>query len=379
MNAVYRVELEPEERAELEAIVARGKHNARKVKRAQILLAADQSAGNEASPAMTDEQLGAAVGVGTSTIYRVRRRWVEEGHDMALHDKPRSGAPRRFAIKDTAVLIGLACTEPPQGCARWTLGLLANKFVTLTEHGSISTETVRKRLHDAEIKPWQHKMWCIPEFNGEYVARMEDVLDLYAEADDPKRPVVSFDETPVQLIGETRVPVAAKPGRKRRVDYEYKRNGTANLFVWVDRHRNVRNVEVTDRRTKTDFAEQMRKLVDEHYADADLVRVVLDNLSTHTPGALYDAFEPCEARRILRKLEFHYTPKHGSWLNMAEIEIGVLSRQCLARRIGDRALLVAEVSAWLARRRESGATIRWMFCTEDARTKMANAYPSRLT
>lgn len=162
------------------------------------------------------------------------------------------------------------------------------------------------------------------------------------------------------------------------MDYEYKRNGTANIFVMVDRHRGWRHVEVTDRRTKLDFAIQMRKIVDEYYPHADLIRVTLDNLSTHTRAALYEAFEPAEARRILRKLEFHYTPKHASWLNMVEIEIGVLSKQCLARRIGDRETLDREVDAWMERRNASGATIRWMFTVEVAREKMVRAYPSEL-
>ena len=219
-------------------------------------------------------------------------------------------------------------------------------------------------------------MWCIPAIDAEFVARMEDVLDLYAETPDPSRPVVSFDETPIQLIGETRVPVPAKPGKPRRIDYEYRRNGTANLFVFVDAHRPWRHVKVTRQRTAIDFAECMRDLVDIHFPDAEIIRVVLDNLSTHKAKNLYEAFPPEEARRILRRLEFYFTPKHASWLNMVEIEISVLSKQCLNRRIATKAKLTREVNAWLRRRRMSGANINWIFNIADARRKLGRAYPA---
>ena len=252
---------------------------------------------------------------------------------------------------------------------------MAGKLVKLTEHEDISRETVRRRLTENELKPWRKDMWCIPKVNGEYVARMEDVLDLYAEEPDPKRPVVCFDESPTQLIGEVRQPIPAQPGQLERYDCEYKRNGTANLFIFLDVHRPWRKVKVTDSRAAADFATCMQELSDVHYAEAERIRVVLDNLSTHFPGSLYQAFPACEARRILRRLEFHYTPKHASWLNMVEIEIGVLRGQCLDRRIGTKELLVSEIAAWEQQRNASGDRIKWMFTTEKARTKMGHAYP----
>ncbi len=272
-----------------------------------------------------------------------------------------------------------ACSRPPAGCARWTLELLAEEFVTLTEHDSLSRETVRRRLTENDLKPWRRTMWCIPKVDADYVARMEDVLDLYAEAPDPKRPVVCFDESPTQLIGEVRAPIPAEPGRPERYDCEYKRNGTANLFVFLDVNRPWRHVKVTDRRAGEDFAGCMRDLVDIHFPDAERIRVVMDNLSTHSPAALYQALPAPEARRLLRRLEFHYTPKHASWLNMVELEIGVLRSQCLDRRIENRQSLVAEVDAWQMRRNASGARINWMFSTDKARTKMARAYPTPTT
>jgi transposase len=205
---------------------------------------------------------------------------------------------------------------------------------------------------------------------------MEDVLDLYAEPGDPERPVVCFDECPVQLVGETRAPQAAASGRTRRVDYEYRRNGTANLFMLVQPRAGWREVTVTERRTKRDFAEQMRRLVDQHFPHAKRIRVVLDNLNTHGPAALYAAFTPAEARRLTQRLEFHYTPLHGSWLDMAELELASLARQCLGRRLPDLATLEAEVQAWQAPRNAQGAAITWRFTVEDARRKLHRLYPS---
>ena len=222
-------------------------------------------------------------------------------------------------------------------------------------------------------------MWCIPQVDGEFVARMEDVLDLYAEEPDRKRPVVCFDESPTQLIGEVRQPIKAKPSQLERYDCEYKRNGTANLFIFLDAHRPWRKVKVTDNRTAIDFAACMQELVDIHFPKAERIRVVLDNLSTHTAGALYQAFPPAEARRLLNRLEFHYVPKHASWLNMVEIEIGVLRSQCLDRRIDSKERLVSEIAAWERQRNTSRARIKWMFTTEKARDKMGRAYPKLST
>jgi hypothetical protein len=242
-------------------------------------------------------------------------------------------------------------------------------MVKLTEHGELSRETVRRRLAENDLKPWRRDMWCIPGVDGTYVARMEDVLDLYAEAPDPARPVVCFDESPTQLIGEVRQPIPAVPGQLERYDCEYRRNGTANLFVFLDAHQPWRTVKVTDRRTSRDFAECMRD------PKAERIRVVLDNLSTHSPGALYETFPAPEAHRILRRLEFHYTPKHASWLNMVEIEIGVLRSQCLDRRIADRQTLETEIEAWQVQRNADQARIKWMFTTQRARIKLLRAYP----
>ncbi len=367
MNIRYRVELSEAERFELEGMLGGGKHAARKLKRAQILLAAHAG--------VPDDAIAASVAVGGSTVYRTKRHFVEGNLERALSEEPRPGAARKLTGKEEALLVATACSSPPEGRARWTIELLADAMVRLTEHESLSRETVRRRLAENEIKPWRQKMWCVPQINGEYVARMEDVLDLYAQAPDPKRPVVCFDESPTQLIGEVRQPIPPEPGRLERYDCEYRRNGTVNLFVFLDAHQPWRRVKVTNRRTATDFAACMRELVDVDFPQAEQVRVVMDNLSTHTAGALYEAFPAPEARRILRRLEFHFTPKHASWLNMAEIEIGVLRRQCLDRRIDNRQRLEREIAAWQQKRNAAGARVEWMFTTEKARAKMGRAYP----
>jgi hypothetical protein len=208
---------------------------------------------------------------------------------------------------------------------------------------------------------------------------MEDVLDLYAEPYDTRRPKVNFDEKSVQLIAETRTSLPAQPGQPARIDYEYQRNGTANLFVMCEPQAGWRHVVVTERRTKPDFAYQRQWLVEERYPHAEVIRVVLDQLTTHRPASLYDTFPPAEARRIRKRLEFHYTPKHGSWLNMAEIELSVLHRQCLDRRLPDVPTLTQEVHAYERRRNRQRATIDWQFTTQHARTKLHRLYPSLST
>lgn len=204
---------------------------------------------------------------------------------------------------------------------------------------------------------------------------MEDVLDLYAEAYDPRRPVVCFDELPVQLLAEVNLPLSAGPGKPKRRDYEYQRKGHCSLFIAFEPLTGQRQVTVRERRTNADFAHEMQQLV-ARYPHADTIRVVLDNLNTHTPAALYQTFSVQEARRLTRTLEFHYTPKHGSWLNMAEIEWSVLSRQALKGRLANMESVGARVDPWQAERNQRRATVNWCFSTAHARTKLARLYPS---
>ena len=219
--------------------------------------------------------------------------------------------------------------------------------------------------------------WCIPpKANAEFVCNMEDVLDVYKRPFDPNRPMVCFDERPKQLIKETRKPLRPVPGQQARYDYEYERNGVANLFMMFEPLAGKRHLKVTDRRTKKDWAECMRKMVDEIYPEVEQLVLVMDNLNTHTKASLYEAFEPAEAKRIADKLEIHYTPKHGSWLNMAEIEISVLSRQCLTERMENVKRLEKEAMAWATKRNVKEAKVDWRFTTDDARIKLKKLYPS---
>jgi hypothetical protein len=208
---------------------------------------------------------------------------------------------------------------------------------------------------------------------------MEDVLDLYAQPYDPCRPVVCFDEMPKQLLADLQAPLPVRPGTVAREDYEYGRRGVKNLFLWCEPLRGKRHVEVTDRRTMRDWAHCIKDLIDVHYPDAEVIRLVVDNLNTHTPASLYLAFDPAEARRLTSKLEVHYTPKHGSWLNAAEIELAILSTQCLDRRIPDVDTLRSETTAWVEERDAACLTVNWHFTTSDARIKLASIYPTYST
>src|SRR5579872_689109 len=269
MNVRYRVELSQTERDELAALLAGGKHAVRKLKRAQILLAADAG--------VDDETIAKSVAVGGSTVYRTKRRFVEGNLEAALSEEPRPGGERKLNGREEALLVATACSDPPKGRKRWTLELLADAMVLLTEHAGLSRETIRRRLAEDDLKPWRRDMWCIPQVDGSYVARMEDVLDLYNEQPDPKRPVVCFDESPTQLIGEVPEPSAAKPGQPKRGDYEYRRHGTANLWVLLDVHHSWRKVKVTERRAAVDCALGMRQLADLYFPTAEKIRLVLDN------------------------------------------------------------------------------------------------------
>lgn len=205
---------------------------------------------------------------------------------------------------------------------------------------------------------------------------MEDILDVYKLPYDSNKPLICMDESNKQQVKEVRVPLPMKEGQPERYDNEYERNGVSNLFMFFAPLEGWRHVEVTDRRTSEDWALQIKQLVDVHYPEAETIRLVMDNLNTHTPASLYKAFEPEEARRIASKLEIHYTPKHGSWLNMAEIELSILSRQCLDRRIPDQETLKAEVLAWETVRNQHNAKMEWRFTNEDARVKLKKLYPT---
>lgn len=228
-----------------------------------------------------------------------------------------------------------------------------------------------------DLKPWLKQQWVLPpKASAAFVANLEDVLDVYARPYDPGRPVVAIDEGGKQLIGDVRPPLPVRPGKPKRVDCEYARGGMANLFLAFEPLRGRRRVEVAERRASADFARFARRVLEEWYPGAERVLFVVDNLSTHSPAAFYEAFDPAEARRLAERVEWHYTPKHGSWLNVAELELSVLARQCLDRRIPDLATLRREVAAWEADRNAAVVRVDWQFTTADARTKLKRLYPT---
>jgi transposase len=364
----YIVDLTPVERRTLTELIRKGKPGARKIKRANILRLANQG--------KKDEEIVTLLHTSLSTVIRTRRKFVDGGLPFALNERSRAGRLPKVDDKVETILTTLAQSQPPEGRKRWTLQLLADRLVTLTHLDNLSYETVRLVLKKNDLKPWVRQKWCIPMVIGsEFVWLMEDILDLYAEPYRADYPVICFDEVPYQLVSEIRKPLPLQPGKPIRYDYEYRREGTCNLFMFLEPLAGWRHVKVTDRRTKQDFAVCMHELVKVHCPEANKVRVVLDNLNTHTPAALYERYPPEQARQLARKLEFHHTPRHSSWLNMAEVEISVLNGQCLDRRIGSREKLASEITAWEDKRNADKAMIDWRFTIPNARDKLKRLYP----
>ncbi len=243
--------------------------------------------------------------------------------------------------------------------------------------GQYFTRSCTSGIKKNELKPWLRKQWCIPpQNNAAFVCAMEDVLTVYKRSHNPDEPVICMDETSKQLTKETRELVAARPGCPARYDYEYERNGVCSLFMFYEPFAGKRYVSVADRRTRLSWAMQVRNLLEVHYPTAQKIILVMDNLNTHNGASLYEAFHPEVARRLLDRLEFHYTPKHGSWLNIAEIELSVLARQCLGRRIPNKPSLTCEVAAWQRDRNIARAKVDWRFTTVDARVKLKRLYPT---
>jgi hypothetical protein len=369
MAKKYIVKLSDAEQDLLKSMTTSGTQRVRKVMRANILL--------NANAGWLDQEISKAMRASVPTIERVRQRYVEEGMEGALtaHHTTRKYQHLLDGAQE-AHLIALACGQPPAGYRRWSLRLLASEMVKLDYIEELSYGTVRNMMESNELKPWLKEEWCIPpEQNAEFVYHMEDVLDVYHRPFDPERPMICFDETPVQLISETRQAIPMQTGHPTRYDYEYCRQGTANLFMFFAPLLNWRHVQVTEHRTKKDWAWCMHDLVYRYFPNVKRCIVVEDNLNTHSPAALYEVFEPAKAKSILDRLEFHFTPKHGSWLNMAEIELSVISRQCLSGYISDTITLERETSAWENERNAKGATVEWRFTTSDARIKLKKLYP----
>ena len=318
----YAIQLTTEEREQLNRLVRGGKHAARILTRARVLLKLDEG--------WNVPQIASALDVSDGTVFRIKRRYAAEGLDAVLHDRVQANRFRKLDDKAEAHLIALACSDAPEGHDHWTLQLLADRMVELDVVESLSYETVRLKLKKrpqalaqaAMVHSQGRRGVCGGPVSGTGQA-MEDVLDLYAEPYDAQRPVLCFDETSTQLLSDVREPLPPQPGRPRRQDYEYRRAGTRNIFLTCEPRAGWRHVAITERRTMPDFAHQMQWLVDTAYPDAPVIRVVLDNpvsstgqaLNIHRMASLYETFPAAEARRIVKRLEFHHTPKHAIWLN----------------------------------------------------------------
>lgn len=371
MSAHVRVVLDAECRDRLLDLARRGTTKARAISRAHILLLADRSWGER----RTREAIAQTLSCSVSRVSRVCRRFVEEGLEAALHERTRCGGPPRVTGDIEAQLVVLACSNPPEGRKRWTVRLLADQMVVLGKIDRLSSTTVCRKLKANEIKPWQVKSWCVPKPSARFVAKMEDVLDVYARPYDPRFPVVCLDEASKELRSTPHGTQPAVPGEAAREDYEYQRHGTANIFLSVEPLAGKRTVRVTERRTDVDFARELRQLVEVDYQHAERVVLVTGNLNIHGVNALYETFEPEVARRIARRVEWHFTPEHASWLNIAEIELAALTTQCLNRRIGGKDELERQVTAWQDLRNRQRSRVVWQFRTEHARIKLRRLYP----
>ena len=341
----------------LKSIVVSSDQSSRIIKRAQILLAI--RAGYAFS------LIADIVGTSSRTVTSIISRYRKNGLNAALFDAPRPGNPPLLLPAQNERVIALACTKPPPGYARWTLCLLVDAIKNNKITQSIGRETVRKTLLFHDLKPWKRKMWCVPKLDNEYIERMEDVLNLYQRKYSSLYPVVCMDEKPIQLLADTRLPIPISPGHPFRPDYEYKRHGVVNLFAAIEPLRGSLILDPTPNRKGPAFAEYV-KSISLKYKHAKRIHLVFDNLSSHGIKSLVDHFGETKAKKIWRRFKIHRTPKHGSWLNQAEMAIGLVSRQCLGKvRVQSLEELIGRVKAY--RQHRKAIAIQWKFTTEKAR------------
>lgn len=358
------VSLSEKDRQNLETLTTKGELPARMFKRAMALLALDRGETLEA----TAKQLN----VTTDSVRAWKKRFEQEGME-GLHDKPRSGRPVEIDGEQRAKITALACSEPPEGYGAWTLRMLADKIVELDHCESISHTHVGNILQKNELKPHQKKTWCIGTLNAQFIARMEQILWLYRLPYDPKYPVICFDERPCFLIGEVVAPLAMQPGQLKKEHYSYEKLGSCSLLAAIEPLTGKRVAQVYEQRTKKEFTRFCQSLADA-YPDAKQIRLVLDNLNTHTPEAFYDHLPADQARALAERFVFYYTPKSASWLNMIEIEFSAVAGLCLNRRIDNIDTLTTEVLSFFRQRSDKQVKINWQFSIENARSKFNSHY-----
>lgn len=303
------------------------------------------------------------------TVFNIEQNYEQFGLDRALNDDPRPGAPAEFDDRVKSQIVAMVCSDPPDGFDRWTLRLLQEKAISQDIVESISHETIRVILEEHDLKPWRQCSWCVPDLDDEFIERMEDVLKVYEKDYDESRPVVCVDEKPIQLLEDVRPISGVAPGEERRVDYEYKRKGTANVFWAVEPLAGEYVNRVTDVRTGDEFAKFLAS-IERRYEKANCITLVMDNLNIHCEKSLIRFYGEEEGQRIWSRFEVHFTPKHGSWLNQAEIAIGMYSRQCLGKsRIPDIDTLRKRTNAWNKIANRKKVTINWTFSRKKAREK----------
>ena len=344
--------------------------------RCAILLAADTSKGRSEK---TYREIASASGASEATVITTLKEFLTDGFTKMITPKrnPASDISRLKVTGDVeAKIIATACRAAPKGYVRWTLNLLYNQMMVVLEDISISRSTIGRILMKNDLRPHLNDYWCIPpEEDAEFVANMEDILDVYQKPYDPKYPLWCMDEKPYQILGEAREPLPMRPGDLAKVDSEYVRNGTVSIFCFIQPHTGKLLHSVEPTRTAVDWAEKIKYLVDEVEPDAEKIILVMDNLNTHNISSLYKAFRPEEARRIAKKLEVHYTPRHGSWLDIAEIGINIMTRECLDRRIPSIEALKEELKAWNDEYDKDPSPVNWQFQTTDSRIKLKRLYP----
>ena len=334
---------------------------------------------NMRSKGWTLAEVADCLEITSRTVINIENKYEEGGLDNALYDDPRPGQPLTLDDRIKSHIVAIVCSDPPEGFDRWTLELIQEQVIENKIVDSISHESIRIILQEHDLKPWLQKSWCVPELDEEFIERMEDVLDVYEKPYDEKKPVVCVDEKPVQLLDDVRPPSGIAPGEAKKVDYEYERKGSCNVFCAVEGLLGKYFNMVTNQRRGVDFA-QFLGIIEKSYEDAEKIVLIMDNLNTHKLKSLTDFYGKKEGNRIWNRFEVHYTPKHGSWLNQAEIAINIYSRQCLGKsRIPDVETLTKKTNAWNRIVNTRKPTINWEFTTSGARKKFKYSEKINLT
>ena len=359
--APIQISLSKKDLKDIKALIRKGLVDVRVVKRALILKYRHLRLGTKEITELLD--------VDPSLIPITLNNYLEFGLKVTIEDAPRTGRPINFDARDEANIVALVCSAPPEGYARWTLDLIVEESVKKGIVESISKSKVRVILQEHELKPWREKMWCISEVDDEYIKRMEDVLKIYERSYNSKIPVICIDEKPVQLIGDKYERTELAPGKISKKDYEYTRNGSANVFCGVEPLKGRYFNKVTNYRKKDDFARFLND-INLKYKSASKIVLVMDNLNTHKKESLIHCYGEEKANELWSRFEIHYTPKHASWLNQAEIAIGMFSRQCLGDgRVGNTENLERVTKAWNRSANKKKTVIKWRFNRKKAREK----------